>query len=1007
MLSQLQSTLAVFLLVAQIAAPPATQQPDPDPTETISIRVNEGTRLSFDLSPDGRSIVFDLLGQLWLIPAEGGDARAITDAVRDTAEDSDPAFSPDGRRIVFQGERNGRTGLWLLNLDTEGGPRQLTQVSDAEGHDGHPAWSPDGRTIAFARFVTRAGPTSLSRFTIFLLDVESGNARELPITGVPPSNFDEPRWVRGGREISFIGGAVKADGGLRIWTVPAAGGQATPVTDDSAPAFAPSFSPDGRSVAYFALESGRNQVWVQRLTDAGLRNGPPLRVTNHADVTNTCVRWLPDGTALVYSADGRLWKVAPLGGQPTEIKFTAQLSITRRRSSFPPAKFPEPGRKEPARGFTGLSLSPDGRQIAMLALGKLWIVPVGGKPREVADVGLRATGVEWLTSATHAGDEVVWSSGVPDQEDLFATEVKTGKTRQITAFTGSELYASSSPDGRYLAFIHQENSSRTVRLVDARASNVALSSTRDLGSVLNLSKLQWSPKSDRLLLPEAPTSEKASLVTLMGHRQTVTGFPNGPIFLHWTAQNNLVYVRHDRLWQASFTGAGELEQPRALGTSPALYASVSRNGTAVFVSEGGLRLRFPNGIEQKLGWPISYTPPVAPSTLIRNVRLVDGTGGPLTESRDILIERGRISRIVRPGELATPATQVIDAEGRIAIPGLMDLHSHMFGPDMYPGLVYYGVTTVRDQGSRMAPLVAYADAFAAGVFAGPRIGYGGFQFYSDWPLDEEEWRGIEPEADPDHIKRAVTLAQAFGAQHIKTRTFRRWDINARMISEARRLGMRATGHCSHQLPLVAAGMAAKEHFGVCEPRGNTFMYDDMVQLFRAAGIGVVPTISYFDFAIRVSERPSLLDDDPELKLFLPERNAFNWMINLSASARKEWAYDLQHSREATIKLWRAGVTIGTGTDIWQDPTAVHLELQEMVKAGLTPAQAIHAGTGAAARILGAEKDLGTIEVGKWADLVLLDADPLADIRNTQKIWRVFQSGRMIDRDAILRAVKLH
>ncbi len=76
----------------------------------------------------------------------------------------------------------------------------------------------------------------------------------------------------------------------------------------------------------------------------------------------------------------------------------------------------------------------------------------------------------------------------------------------------------------------------------------------------------------------------------------------------------------------------------------------------------------------------------------------------------------------------------------------------------------------------MAPLIAYAEAFAADVLPGPRVGYGGFQFYSDWSFDEDQGRGVEPEADPDHIKRSVALAKSFGAQHIKTRTFRRWDI---------------------------------------------------------------------------------------------------------------------------------------------------------------------------------------------------------------------------------------
>jgi len=226
-----------------------------------------------------------------------------------------------------------------------------------------------------------------------------------------------------------------------------------------------------------------------------------------------------------------------------------------------------------------------------------------------------------------------------------------------------------------------------------------------------------------------------------------------------------------------------------------------------------------------------------------------------------------------------------------------------------------------------------------------------------------------------------------------------------MITEAHRRGMRATGHCSHLLPLVAAGMDAKEHIGLCESRGNTYMYDDLIQLFRAASIGVVPTMSYFELAVRLSEQPTFLDGDAELTPFMPARDNFDWMFKLSAAARQHWAQEAQLSHEATAKLWRAGVTIGTGTDIWQIPIGVHMELEQLVAAGLTPAQAIHAGTGAAARILGADKDLGTIEVGKWADLILLDADPLADIRNTRRIWQVMHYGRLVDRPALLKAFR--
>ena len=1005
MLPRLRFTLAFFLL--SISAFSSSAQPAHGPMQTVAIRVSEGTNLAFDLSPDGRWIVFDLLGQLWLIPARGGTARPITNAVRDSAEDLDPAFSPDGRQVMFRGERNGRTGLWLLSL-ASGDLRQLTQLPVPDSYDGNAAWSPDGRVIAFTRASPPDSINSRGRVVILLFDVASKTMRELSISGVPSPFVTDPVWLQNGSKIGFVTRFPQSQRGGRVWIVAASGGQASPITPESVQAITPTFTADGRRMAYFAPDSaGRMQVWVQEINANGTIAGAALRVTNHIDVTPTRIRWVQHGNALLYSADGRLWKITASGGQPTEIRFTAQLSINRPRLSLPPARFPEPGRQEPARGFMGLALSPDGHQIGMLALGKLWILPMGGTPRAVASVPFEASSLAWSPD----GAEIAWSAGVADQEDLFATNLTSGVTRQLTALPGRESYAAYSPDGRQLAFVHVQQDDGTLRVIDSHAGNVSdPAKTQNLGSIGSrwASTPQWSPESDGMLvcggpIPNQPTP--ATFVSLSGQRQALTRFPDAPIFLQWTPQHTIVFVRHDRLWQAPFDHTGILSDPKPLGDSAALYASSSRDGTLLFVSSDGLRLRSSNGAEQKIGWPISYTAPMAERMLIRNVRIVDGTGGPLTGPRDILIEQGRIKRITRAGAIFTDGAHVLDAGGRVVMPGLMDLHAHTYRPDLLPGFLYFGVTTVRDQGSSIAPLVAYADAIAAGILPGPRVGYGGFQFYSDWPIDEEQGRGIEPEVDPNHIKRAVDLAQAFGAQHIKTRTFRRWDINARMITEAHRRGMRVTGHCAHLLPLVAAGMDAKEHIGVCEPRGNTYMYDDLIQLFRVANIGVVPTVSYFDLAVRLNQRPALLQEDPELIPFLPLPENFDWMLKMPPAQREKWSQDAQRARETAAKLWRAGVTIGTGTDIWQIPTGVHMELEQLVAAGVTPVQAIHAGTGAAAKILGADQELGTIEVGKWADLIFLDANPLTDIRNTRRIWQVMQYGRLVDRPAILKTVR--
>ncbi|HET7693454.1 MAG TPA: amidohydrolase family protein [Gemmatimonadota bacterium] len=991
--------------------------------DTISITTREGTLLALDVSRDGGTIVFDLLGQLWSLDAGGGEASALTDAVRDTAEDGDPSLSPDGARILFSGERGGRRGLWLLDR-AGGAPRLLSRTLDGEGFDGQGAWSPDGRTVAFTRAVVQVENGEASGWSeVALVDVGSGDIRSLRIEGPQERDVRDPAWSPDGARIAFVNAWARDGDGGRVWSVGAEGGTAAPLTPEGVSALAPAFSPEGERLAFLARDpAGHWQVWVTSTIPESA--GEPRAVTDHRDVAPTRVRWSPDGEELLYSADGGLWRVPAAGGEAAPIPFVATLSIPRSRADLPPVRFPPPGIAQPARGHMGLALSPSGTRIGAIALGKLWVVPIGGEPpafgepRAVAEVSPTAHGLAWSSDEA----EIAFAAGPLEHEDLYAADVATGGIRRVTALDGGEREPLWSPDGAHLAFVHATPEGFRLRVVDPQGPEVTdPAETADLGEISatwvgeTADAPAWSPDSRALLVrlkPHPVLGTSAELVTLGGERRRLERFADAPIFLQWPAPDAIVFARHDRLWRAELDSIrGVVGEPVPLGDAPAMYPTIARDGTILYLSGDGWRLRSPSGDDRVLGWPLRYAPPQPAPLLIRNVRLVDGTGAPLSAPQDLLARDGRIARIEPAGgswaapENLEPDTNVLDAGGRVAIPGLMDLHMHSYEPAQLPGRLYYGVTTIRDQGSRIATLVATAEAIAAGVIPGPRVSYGGFQFFTDWPYDGEEWRGIEPEADPGHVERSVDLAVALGSHHVKTRTFRRWDINARIVEAAHRRGLRATGHCAHQLPLVAAGMNAQEHVGACTGRGDPVAYDDILQLYRASGIPVIPTVIYWDMTVRVARDGGIAPDgglDPWEPI-----GGLDWMLGLPAEARAWWESGATASREMAGRFHRAGIRVGLGTDVWQVPWGVHLELEELVRAGFTPLEAIHAATRASADILGAGEELGTIEVGKWADLVLLDADPLVDIRNTGRIHAVVKGGEIVDRVAIRDLARTH
>ena len=208
-----------------------------------------------------------------------------------------------------------------------------------------------------------------------------------------------------------------------------------------------------------------------------------------------------------------------------------------------------------------------------------------------------------------------------------------------------------------------------------------------------------------------------------------------------------------------------------------------------------------------------------------------------------------------------------------------------------------------------------------------------------------------------------------------------------------------SGHCEHLLPVVAAGVDGAEHVLDCF-RDRYTMRADFTELARAAGLWIVPTAALRFSMLRAMEDSTLVAAPDVAPFLAPEwRPAYGAD---SAARRNGPAFrtNVQRLERAVARYHTAGITIATGTDS-PFPLGLQHEMEVLVESGLTPMEAIVAATGAAARVLNAP-EIGTIAEGQWADLVLLAANPLDDIRNLRQIRTVIQGGRIIDREALRR-----
>ncbi|MBW3630654.1 MAG: amidohydrolase family protein [Gemmatimonadetes bacterium] len=427
---------------------------------------------------------------------------------------------------------------------------------------------------------------------------------------------------------------------------------------------------------------------------------------------------------------------------------------------------------------------------------------------------------------------------------------------------------------------------------------------------------------------------------------------------------------------------------------------------------------------------------------LAHVTVVDVESGRLLPDHTVLVRGGRIAQ-VSPSHLARiPAgAQVIAARGKYLIPGLWDAHSHITvaGESAFPVYVANGVTSVRDLGGRLSELLDWRRQVDAGVLTGPDLYVAGPNLEGSWWLDAVikfaaadsllssfPFLEISPRyriASPSEARLAVDSLRRLGVDMIKSRNLRGDEFRA-LASEARRLGIPLVGHAPRDIPLTEAadsGMRSIEHMetvmlrlGNASPEERRAVFAHLARAGTAITTTLVTDVAYRQTpdSVAYAVIADTLNRIDHRRRFLSSGLLAYWKFGLDTKIIEgphDWAES--HRRQlADLRLAReAGVPILVGSDLGVSlvypGSSVHEELQLLVEqGGLDPLEALRGATVYPARTLGLSDSVGMIASGREADFVLLDANPLDNIRNTQRISGVVLDGRYFDRRGLDRLI---